>query len=76
MGVKVEWGGDKENEIKYPCLMRSKDSGCIVLFTERETGVCLYEGRSNICFIGEHYNKWNVNYFEPFNGTLTLSNEE
>ena len=65
---------DKSSEIEYPCLMIS-DSGTIVLFREHENGVCLKQGNTFVK-LGDYSNSWDMNVFNPFAGSVTLSNEE
>jgi hypothetical protein len=62
----------KEDTIKeYPCLMIS-EYGTIVLFRERSCGVVL---SSHLLEIGLYSNEWDMNDFNPFNASVTLSNK-
>lgn len=67
----------KQNEAKaspkYPYIGVSKDSGIIILFTGPDSGVCLNKGISKY-IEGEYCNNWAESNFEPFNGTVILSN--
>lgn len=67
----------KEKNIKYPCLMQFLDNGrpkeTIVLFLSAEVGVRVAGGEI------EYKDCWypaTDDYWQPFNGTITLSNEQ
>jgi hypothetical protein len=63
---------ETQGEVKYPCLMKS-EKGLIVLFNAPECGIVL---KGNDVHERGHYSSnWNMDSFEPFNGTITLSNE-
>jgi len=59
------------SSIPFPKLMISED-GLIVLFTKPGLGIVLHEGGLNS--FGEYDNRWGMNYFRDYDGTLTLSN--
>ena len=63
----------KKPAITYPCLMISTWNGTVVLFTADSKGTCVHAGKTNI--LGEHSTMWGMDLFEPFNGTITLSND-
>ena len=63
----------KKPAITYPCLMRSTRNGSVVLFTERGEGTCVHARVDNI--LGEYSDIWDMDCFEPFNGTITLGND-
>ena len=48
------------------------EDGLIVLFTKPGLGIVLHEGGLNS--FGEYDNRWGMNYFRDYDGTLTLSN--
>lgn len=75
MVVKVELSTNKKENIKYPCLMINYFKSCIVLMTSDGTGTVLWDEIPNWVgrFKEEH---WEMDYFEPFTGTLSLSNEK
>ena len=68
---------EKAREIKYPCLMITKwDNGVevVALFTEKHVGTVVfstYKGWK----LGEHADSFNMAYFEPFDGTIQLTND-
>lgn len=65
-----------KNEIEYPCLMRSEDTGNIVLFVRARVGTVVSIGRKNETWkIGEHSKCFSSVNFLPFNGTITLQND-
>lgn len=47
MKVEVTNTNSEASEIKYPCLMKSRFSELVVLFTSATTGVCLVEGQGS-----------------------------
>jgi hypothetical protein len=65
----------KDEEIKYPCLMKSNYSGNIVLFIESEKGICLNKWDFKISFFDKEFFMWDMRNFKPFNGTISLSND-
>ena len=61
--------------IKFPCLMKSKVSGIIVLFSGDQEGVVLYVDSVRYP-IGHHAYDWDMDSFEPFRDRLILENQE
>lgn len=72
MMIKVEVR-KKIKENKYPCLKHHPKTGEIVLFVCEDTGVSL-NNSSNACE-GLYSSEWLEQYFEPFHGEITLSND-
>ena len=68
---------EKAREIKYPCLMITKwDDGdkMVALFSQKSVGTvvfCTYSGWK----LGERNDSFNMAYFEPFDGTIQLTND-
>lgn len=62
------------NEISYPCLMESH-SGRIVLFMAASAGILLKQGANTDPDRGYYSKTWNMDNYEPFNGTITLKNK-
>lgn len=62
--------------IKYPCLMRYKNSGVVVVgFTSKGIGSVVYfEGNSGQGLF-DHSVYWNMDEFEPFNGSIKITQE-
>ena len=71
-----------DKELKFPCLMKSKNKGYVILATSLKGGsfsgtiVFEAEGEDNSEFkIGVHSNNWGcLQYFKPFSGTIQISN--
>ena len=63
---------DKENDIKFPCLMIYKDCTApfIVLFTSPTEGTVIDINTSH--GLGYHSGHWDITDFKRFNGTVTL----
>ena len=57
----------------FPCLMRGTSSNCIVLFIEPCKGTVVHSANSP-WNEGHISVEWIMAYFEPFHGTITLSN--
>ena len=57
----------------FPCLMKGTSTNCIVLFIASRKGAVVHSGYSEW---SEGYisAEWVMEYFEPFYGTITLSN--
>ena len=73
MKVTVE-PQEKAKDIKYPCLMQGSTYN-IVLFSEDGKGVLLQRGTfNNDLKIGEE-TSWDMNFFKPYNGKITLEND-
>jgi hypothetical protein len=67
---------ENEQEIKFPCLMKSSESGNIVLFYCYEKGTVVSVGdRSTVWKVGEHSSVFSMGSFKPFKGTITLQND-
>ena len=62
----------KRNEINYPCLMKCKHSEVIVLFTEKGQAVAVCDGSNTS--LGYYSTEWDMLYYAPFNGKVTLEN--
>lgn len=58
---------------KYPCLMIGKDGKDIVLFHKERGGIVVGIPSQNYR-IGWYNDRWDMRYFVPYNGTVTLSN--
>lgn len=68
---------EKAREIKYPCLMVTEwDNGdkMIVLFSEKSVGAVVFS-TYKVWKIGDHMGSFNMAFFEPFDGTIQLTNE-
>ena len=63
---------NKTPTIEYPCIQISKNSGLIVLFSEPCRGTILIEGHPE--GIGWAHDGWSMGHFEPYNGSIELSN--
>lgn len=60
---------------KYPWIGKSiDDSSIIVFFNEHKKGTVLNSTVSHFCG-GEYSENWNMDFFESFTGTITLSND-
>ena len=66
---------DEDQKIVYPCLMESKDSQSIVLFSGEGHGTIIVAGEWNDSSCGEFDIDWDMDRFIPFEGNLILSNE-
>lgn len=62
----------KKNVKSFPKLM-SSHKGTIVLFYTKYCGVCLQNGGTNTP-IGQYSTGWAMEFFEDFEGEVTLSN--
>ena len=45
--TQVETKSKSETKLTYPLFAKSRTNGTIILFTSRNTGVCLFDGTSN-----------------------------
>jgi len=76
--MKVEINEKKtQGEVKYPCLMKynNTDIGHIILFINRTEGVVIEAKRSG-WLVGDYATDLSISQFKPFNGTITLSNDQ
>ncbi len=69
---------EKETQVKtkYPCLKKWNGNGPdirVVQFTSENTGTLVYE--SNGKYLGLYSTEWSEEYFTPFTGSITLSND-
>lgn len=64
-----------KNEISFPCLMITKTHMTIVLFTEPNVGVVVYQNATGH-IVGVCKNQWDMSLFEYYNGSVTLSNDK
>jgi len=59
---------------EYPKLMQSKSgSNIVVLFSEPGVGIVV-NGKDSLNPIGSFSHGWAMDYFEDFDGSITLSN--
>jgi hypothetical protein len=72
MKAIVNKPAEKEQKIKYPCLMEHKPSGLVVLFTEPKTGTVL--NKSQYFSFGAVSKTWDMESFTLFTDSITLSN--
>ena len=74
--MKVELIEKEVEDIKYPCLMVSEETGCIVLFEEDSCGVVVNLDNSLVfATIGRYSKDWNMSRFSKFNGKVILKND-
>lgn len=78
MKVEIE-KTNTEPKSKYPYLGISKNDGSaaegiVILFSAEDTGMCICSGESAMP-VGEFCNQWAEEEFEPFTGTVKLSND-
>lgn len=66
---------NRTTELEFPCLMKHTKSKQIVLFERHGIGTRL-NSEANELIIGYHSKNWYMDEFEPFTGTLSLSNKE
>lgn len=67
---------EKAREIKYPCLMITKwDNGdkMVALFSQESMGTVVFSTYGG-WKLGEHGNSFDMARFEPFDGTIQLTN--
>jgi len=57
----------------YPCLKIRKETGIVIFFTEKDTGVVLDAGEDEF-EVGLYDSGWNEKLFEKFEGKIELSN--
>jgi len=68
---------EKAREIKYPCLMITEwDSGTkmVALFSQKSVGTVVFSTYSG-WKLGDRADSFNMAYFEPFDGTIQLTND-
>jgi hypothetical protein len=77
MKITVEGNVEKEDELKFPCLMKYKDIKTIIIASGRTErgfkGVIV--GSSNPHLIGKFSEGWSTYGLVPFNGKITLQND-
>jgi len=56
----------------YPKIMKSKNSGLVVLFSKSELGTVILGNELHDC--GEFSDDWDMSSFTDFDGSITLSN--
>jgi len=65
---------EPSKKIKYPCLMKSGDVKIIVFFFDEQKGTVV-SSKDRLYKLGEYGEDWEMGFFTPFNGTLTLQND-
>lgn len=69
----------KQNEYKeapeYPCFKMSLNDGTIVLFTSKNTGIVVCQGRIEYDVVGRVCDDWAESHFVPFYGIITVSKD-
>ncbi len=58
-------GGNVENEITYPCIMRSEDLGMVVQFSSKSIGTVIIKDNAGVYKNGESNGDWNMEIFKP-----------
>ena len=61
-------------KIDFPVLMKGKEFGTVVLFTDENSGVCLEKGTSNN-WVGLWVSCFDTEFWEKYEGTITLKNK-
>lgn len=77
MGIVSKVEEKQEKEITFPCLMRNKAAGHVVLFSSDKTGIVVYEGDEGSPVVGYYCDHWisatEETVWEP-SQPVTLSN--
>lgn len=64
-----------ERPKQFPLIMNSiQNPELVILFTEPEKGITLSTYNNCLYTVGEWCGGWDMNQFEPYNGTIELSN--
>jgi hypothetical protein len=66
---------EKEDKLKYPCLMKDEDNEIIYLLINSSEGVCLTEDEFRGFKLGEKIFFTDSYNHTPFTGKITLENE-
>lgn len=62
-------------EVKYPMLIESTISKIVVLMTKPKCGVVVYvPEEDDPTTLGDYSDDWNISYFKPYTGEITLKN--
>lgn len=56
--------------VEYPCFMESKETGTVVLFTQRSEGTVVKKGPEDL--LGYFSCCWEMDNFKPFKGTIEV----
>jgi len=59
----------------FPILLKSKTDTRVVLFTSEGVGTVVAGNWNGIYSVGYYFDTWNMEFFERFTGTVTLTNE-
>lgn len=59
-------------KIEYPCLMQNKETNEVVLFTSEQTGRIVVPTDKANRALGYLSRVWVMNWFEPFEGELSI----
>ena len=74
--VTVEVKNSEEvKELEFPKLMKSSNTGIIVLFTDVDSGTTIFTG-DDVWGVGHTSSNWNESHFKDFNEELTLKNKQ
>lgn len=77
--MKIEVKEKEENKTEeFPCLMRYTDIDVVLLLSETNgfcyVGVVVADSANNYG-VGTYSDEWEGDSLEPFNGSITLSND-
>lgn len=72
--MKVEVVDKITKTLSYPYLAINNDNNRIVLFTDVRKGIVLYAGDGDRQ-MGFYSNDWNMDSYEIYTGSVTLSND-
>jgi len=74
MAIKSTTGSEQKTGLRFPCLMKSIHNGLILLATGEHRrsliGVSVHGG-----IVGTFSKEWDASAFEPYNGKITLEND-
>ena len=73
--IDIQYPDSQSQPITYPWIGKA-ENGAVVLFTAPKVGIILKlnDGETPIYKLGEFITSFNMDYFTPFLGEITLSN--
>jgi hypothetical protein len=73
--MKSEIVEKEKEELVFPCLMMSKESGSVYLMSSEKVGTCVHYGNVRGLELADHGNDLRIENMTPFKGKVILQND-
>ena len=74
MKIEVNEFKNRQDNFKYPCLLKSTDNDLVILAPEEGRDAIVVQGNMH-WVAGQHYGQFDPGSFRVFKGTVTISSD-